>query len=79
MERTGMFTAPADAREAMALPIVGADTTLHGRFAWLSASTGVPVPLGDQFASFADELREWAEMELECGLEGWPDDNWSDL
>jgi hypothetical protein len=74
-----MFTAPAGARGAMALPTASADTTLHGRFAWLSASTGVPVPLDDQFAAFADEIREWAEMELASGLEGWPNDDWSDV
>ncbi len=80
MERTHMFTAPADARGAMAVPTAAsADTTLHGRFAWVSASTGVRVPLGDKFEAFADELREWAEMEMASGLEGWPDDDWSDL
>ena len=34
---------------------------------------------GDKFEAFADELREWAEMEMASGLEGWPDDDWSDL
>lgn len=83
MEEMGMFTAPADARDAVALPTASADTSLQGRFAWVSASTGVPahqsVPLGDQLAAFADELRDWAGLELAAGLEGWPDDDWSDL
>jgi len=34
--------------------------------------------LGDQFAPFADELREWAELDLVAGLEGWPDGDWED-
>jgi hypothetical protein len=77
-------TAASDTRAEMELPTASADTTLQGRFAWVSASTGVParsrVPLGDQFAAFADELREWAEVDLVAGIEGWPDDDdWSDL
>lgn len=82
-KKTGVFTAAADGRGEMVLPTAGAETRLHGRFAWLSTSTRVPaqpsVPLGDQFAAFADDLREWAELELAAGLEGWPDDDWSDL
>lgn len=35
--------------------------------------------LGDEFAAFADEIREWAEESLAAGLEHWPDDDWSDL
>jgi hypothetical protein len=34
--------------------------------------------IGDQLAAFADELQEWAELSLVAGLEGWPDDDWSD-
>ena len=34
--------------------------------------------LGDQFAAFGDELREWAELDLTAGLEGWPDGDWED-
>ena len=34
--------------------------------------------LGDQFDAFADELREWAELDLVAGLEGWPDGDWED-
>jgi hypothetical protein len=36
------------------------------------------IPLGDQFAAFADETAEWAELSLEAGHEGWPDDDWTD-
>ena len=35
--------------------------------------------LGDEFDAFADELREWAELDLVTGLEDWPDDDWTDL
>jgi len=35
--------------------------------------------LGDEFAAFADELREQAELDLVTGIEGWPDDDWTDL
>jgi len=52
-------------------------------FAWVPVGTGISthsrVSLGSQFAAFADELREWAELDLVVGLEGWPDDDWSDL
>ena len=45
----------------------------------MAADTGNPEtpPLGDQFAAFADELREWAETDLAAGIEGWPDDDWT--
>ena len=83
VEETSVFTAPSDARAMTELPTANADTTLQRRFAWVSASTGVSahsrVPLGDQFAAFADQLREWAELDLAAGLEGWPDDDCSDL
>ena len=78
-----MFAAASDARAMMESPTASADKTLQRRFAWVSDSTGVSthsrVPLGDQFAAFADQLREWAELDLVAGLEGWPDDDWSDL
>jgi hypothetical protein len=35
-------------------------------------------PLGEQFAAFADETREWAEHDLAAGVEHWPDDDWSE-
>jgi hypothetical protein len=34
--------------------------------------------LGDQFAAFADEVLEWAELDLAAGIEGWPDDDWTE-
>ena len=37
------------------------------------------ISLGDQFAVFADEVREQAEADLAAGLEGWPDDDWTGL
>jgi hypothetical protein len=77
MEETSVF--PASARGEMELPTASADTTLQTRFAWVSASTGASPSLSDQFAAFADELLEWAELDMAAGLEGWPDDDWSDL
>ena len=76
-----MPTEAPDGRAMIELPTASADTTLQGRFACVSTSTGTHsrVPLGDQFAAFADELRDWAELDLVAGLEGWPDDDWSDL
>jgi hypothetical protein len=83
VEETSAFVVESDARAMMESPTANADTTLQQRFAWVSASTGVPthsrVPIGDQFAAFTDQLREWAELDLVPGLEGWPDDDWSDL
>ncbi len=81
MERTGMFTAAANARGEVAMPVDSADTTLPRRFPWLSVSSGIPtypaVPLDDEFAAFTEEIREWAELTHAAGLERWPDD-WSD-
>lgn len=34
---------------------------------------------GDQFAVFADEAAGQAELDLVAGIEGWPDDDWTDL
>ena len=48
----------------------------------MTADTGKPdepSDLGGQFAAFASELREQAELDLAAGLEGWPDDDWTDL
>lgn len=83
MEETGVFTAAADARGVMALPTASTDTTLQERFAWLSASTSIsarpPVSHGEQSAALTDELREWGQLAMAAALEGWPDDDWSDL
>lgn len=83
MKETSVFTVAADAGGVMALPTGSADTTLARRFAWVSASTGVSahaqVSLGEEFVAFADEFREWAELEIAAGLEGWPDDAWPGL
>jgi len=81
MKKIGLFTTASNARGAMALPVASADSTLHRRFPWLSASSGVVarprVLPGDEFVAFADEVREWTDLTLEAGLENWPDD-WSD-
>lgn len=81
MERTGMFTAAANARGVVALPVDSTDTTLTRTFPWLSTSTSIPaspvIPLRDEFAVFAEEILEWAELSHAAGLECWPDD-WSD-
>jgi mRNA interferase MazF len=63
------------------LPLASVDVALPKHFPWLSASSPVPVRLSvicDEFAMFADEVLEWAELTLASGLEDWPDDNWSD-
>ena len=31
-------------------------------------------PLGDEFAAFADEASEWAELTLAAVFKTWPDD-----
>jgi hypothetical protein len=81
MEKAKMFTAAANAREVVAVPLENPNTELPWRFPWLSACSAVPahpaVPLGDEFAVFEEESREWAELTQSAGLEWWPDD-WSD-
>ena len=83
MEEPSVFTAASDARAMKRSPTTSAETMLPLRFSWVPVGTGISthsrVPLGDQFAAFADELSEWAELDLVVGLEGWPDDDWSDL
>lgn len=76
---TGTFTSAPNASAGMALvPLTSVYATLPERFPWLSAfSSGParsPATLGDEFALFAEEASEWAELTLAAGLEGWPDD-----
>ena len=76
-----MFTSAANARGEMALlPLPSVDTALPERFPWLQQQASSPGAaaasddLGDEFALFAEDVLEWAELSLAAGLEGWPDD-----
>jgi hypothetical protein len=59
-------------RLAVPLPAVA---TLAEVFPWRATSSSTP-SLADEFAMFAAEALEWAELTLPTALEGWPDDNW---
>jgi hypothetical protein len=80
-QRAAVFTSAANARTTVMLPVASADTALPKTFPWLVAvSSGIvrgTLPLGDEFAIFADEAREWADLTFAAGLESWPDD-WPD-
>lgn len=54
-----------------------AASTLTETFPWLTpASTAGdgPDPLEEQFANFAAEASEWAELTLGAAFETWPDE-----
>ena len=75
-----MFTAAANARSTVTLPVTSADTALTKVFPWLPAASSAPASpmrsIGDEFALFAEEAREWADATMEAALENWPD--WPD-
>ena len=82
METAGVFTSAANTQGSTKVTVDRADTSLQGRFAWLVATRSTPTRYFEQasgeFTLFAEEAREWAETTLPVGLEGWPDDDWSD-
>ena len=50
-------------------------STLAEVFPWRTNSIVPAAPsIGDEFALFADEALEWAEITLSAALEDWPDE-----
>ncbi len=79
MESTAaIFTAAANARSMVVMPVASAGTALPGRLPWLAAASSVPAGvrpcLGEEPAVFADRAFEWARITLPAGLDDWLDD-----
>ncbi len=77
-----IFTAAANARSMIMMPVASAGTALPGRFPWLAAAGSVPAgvrsclgeELDEERAVFADMTRGLAQLTLPGGLDDWPDD-----
>ena len=79
MESTAaIFTAAANARSMVMMPVASAGTVLPRRFPWLAAagsgSAGVRSCLGEELAGFADLTRGVAQFTLPGGVDDWLDD-----
>jgi len=79
MESTAaIFTAPANARSMVVMPVASAATALPSRLPWRAAASSVPVGarpcLGEKPAVFADRARERPRLTLPAGLDDWLDD-----
>jgi hypothetical protein len=80
MESTAaIFTAAANARSMVVMPVASAGTALPRRFPWRSAARSVPTSvrpcLGEELAVHADQAREWPRPMLPAGLDDWLDDS----
>jgi hypothetical protein len=69
-----MFVSSQASQQQATFPLA-AVAPLAQTFPWL-APGGTPPSIGDEFAMFAAEALEWAELTLPTALEGWPDDDW---
>jgi len=79
MESTAaIFTAAANARSMVVMPVASAATALPSRLPWLAAASSVLVGarpcLGEEPAVFADRARERPQLTLPAGLDDWLDD-----
>ena len=80
MESTAaIFTAAANARSMVAMPVASAATALPSRLPWLAGASSVLVGaqscLGEEKpAVFADRARERPRLTLPAGLDDWLDD-----
>lgn len=74
-----IFTAAANARSVVVMPVASAATALPGRFPWPAAArsvpTGVRSPLGEEPAVLADQARERPQRTLPARLDDWLDDS----
>ena len=80
MESTpAIFTAPANARSIVVMPVVSAGTALPRRFPWPAAARSVPTSvgpcLGEELAVHADQARERPRLMPPAGLDDWLDDS----
>jgi hypothetical protein len=80
MESTAaIFTAPANARSMVMMPVASAATALPSRFPWLAAASGAPAGirpcLEEEPAVHADQARQRHRLMLRAGLDDWLDDS----
>ena len=73
-----IFTAAANARSMVVMPVASAATALPSRLPWRAAAPSVPTSagrcLGEELAVFADRARERPRLMLPAGLDDWLDD-----
>jgi hypothetical protein len=74
-----IFTAAANARGMIVMPVASAGTALPGRFPWRAAARTVPTGVGpcpgEELAVHADQARERPRLTLPAGLDDWLDDS----
>ena len=80
MESTAaIFTAAANARSMVVMPVASAGTALPGRFPWRAAARSVPTSVGpcpgEELAVHADQARERPRLTLPAVLDDWLDDS----
>ncbi len=80
MESTAaIFTAAANARSIVVMPVASAATALPRRFLWRAAARSVPTGVrfchGEEPAVHADQARERPRLMLPSGLDDWLDDS----
>ena len=77
--RAAIFTAAANARSMVVMPVATAATALPSRFPWRAAARSIPTSvgpcLGEELAVFADRARERPPLTLPAGLDDWLDDS----
>ena len=78
MESTGaIFTAAANARSIVVMPVASAATALPSRLPWRAGAPSVPASVGPcpgELAVLADQARERRRLMLPVGLDDWLDD-----
>ncbi len=80
MESTAaIFTAAANARSMVVMPVASAATALPSRFPWLAADSSIPTGvrscLGEELTVLADQARQGPQRTLRAGLDDWLDDS----
>jgi hypothetical protein len=70
---TRMYVSGESLPQRVAIPETSA-ASLAEVFPWLAASSQ-PTSIGDEFALFADDALEWAELTLPAVLELWQEDD----
>ncbi len=73
-----IFTAAANARSMVVMPVASAATAPPRRFPWRAAAGSVPASVGpcpgEEPAVLADQARERPRLKLPAGLDDWLDD-----
>lgn len=73
-----IFTAAANARSVVVMPVASAATALPSRLSWRAGAPSVPVSVGPchggELAVLADQARERPRLTLPAALDDWLDD-----